>query len=200
MSNIIKGFSIIILLGLSTITYSQTAFQTSKTKWDGWTIALGYSTTDFLDPSFSKYIEERKLQKGLGYMVDIRKTYFPVMINFGLSSSELTIAGFDLEYEGEERIDNSSFHAGLNLFLLPSIYFFSPYIGAEYHYGYFDPGDAEINRLPVKIEDLSGLILKFGAAINFSSKFGVSAEYKRSIEAKSFDSINQLNATLLIHF
>ena len=196
----IRIFLIIITLGLSFISYSQTTFQKNKDKWDGWSVAVGYSTTDFLSPAFSSYIENRNLQRGLGLMIDIRRTIFPLMINFGLGSSQLSIAGLDFEYEGEEIIDNSNFQAGLNLYLIPYLHFFSPYVGAEYHKGFFAPGDSEINRIPFMIEDLSGVVFKFGGAINFTKKFGVSAEYKRSLETDTFNSFNQMNATLTFHF
>jgi opacity protein-like surface antigen len=199
MDKLFLIISLVFLLGNSSPLVAQTQFKETKRFNDGFYFNVGGIQSNFLNSQFSQFREDGLINPKIGFAAGIQYVTYPLMFDVSYFNAPFQIEDYNWNYEDETRVRHQAIEAGLNLALLPNLKKLQPFVGAAFHSSQLGVGLSEDDEEEEASVNTSGFLFKTGLIFNFTSSFGLRAEYRRSLTtAYENADFNQLGVSILI--
>lgn len=180
---------------------AQTQFQKTKRYNDGFFLNAGIAQSSFLNSQFSQFREQDIINSNVGFSIGFGYVTYPLIFELAYFSSPYEIKGHNWNYEEDTKVQHRGMEVGVNLALLPNIRQVQPFVGLAYHSSQLGAGLSEDEEQDITETSVntSGLLLKTGLIANFTSRFGLRGDYRRSLTTAYEDAaFNQFTLTVII--
>ncbi len=191
-----------------------TPYSEAREQSQGFKLGIGYFQSSFLNENFRKHIEDGTLKRRLGMVFRASYTYSPITFDFNwFSSGFVTDENYPLwqTYKNYKRIRHRGMDIGMNLILIPTSKYITPYAGGGYQLselgtisptasGYKEDDDDAVVTAGTEILDtnvhLSSPFWRVGILITPIELIQISAEYRASVSLPTSRQFNQFAITL----
>ncbi len=213
-----QDFYLPLLLSLLSFTLQAqqpSRFQRICSSEKGFYIGLGAMGGQMLNSNFGEALKRRDIGLQPGFTLEFAYSFAPLTLNLTAFSSRYKIAQIE-DFAPEEGVivRHTGGELGLSVSCLHLTRHFIPFVGAGYQLGNMgsgirwlglivvDESVATEDRPPVHIKTMYAPVLKLGFNLNFGPRFGLRAEYRRSLISDVRQpslGFNQLSVLLNFH-